>query len=202
MPANVGADVQSPGSSPDTDVVPNTVAALQDNQQVGSATGDVRPGSQSPQLWVVPPSLEGVRQTRILTFRGNLETPWVTLEGVSSREASQLLVGRYLLAAVEDCQLPVGELADASKQDSPEPFLGFEVHDLRAGYIGKIIAVERKNPQPIWVVSEDKKDKKEPSPFCPHHADTLIPAVEAYISQIEEDRLILDLPDGLLDLNK
>jgi ribosomal 30S subunit maturation factor RimM len=150
-------------------------------------------------LWVVPPALEAVRNTRIVQARGSGEQQWLTLEGVNDRAGATLLVGRYLLAAEEDCR---GERAEVPSEPAgysqrsvselsevPSEAVGLEVIDEAAGLIGTVIEQSLATPQVLWTVKG----------AC---GEVLIPAVSAFIRRWDDSTVWVNLPRGLLELNK
>ena len=168
-------------------------------------------------LWLVPPNAGGVRQTAVREQRGPATRPWVYLTGVETRAAALPLVGHYLLALAADCP-------DQSAGDQPNPgaaapeplytqvgMIGAAVYECQAGYIGRIVDIDRSNPQPLWVVACGG----EPTPTGPGEDAAnatavgrpgglpfLIPAVDAYIVDCNAEKLTLALPAGLLGLNR
>ncbi|MCL2632387.1 MAG: hypothetical protein FWD45_04810 [Coriobacteriia bacterium] len=158
----------------------------------------LRPGAK---LWVVPPTLEGVRQTAIVSQRGSYEAPWLMLEGVNDRAAATSLIGRFLLADEEDCLIDQ-ESSDRSllyrssqqalsAEDQPIPpnAVGLKVYDQEHGYIGSIIEESRATPQVLWTLD---------GPY----GQVLVPAVEAFVESWDDSIVNVDLPAGLLELNK
>ena len=183
---------------------------------------NLRPNST---LHIVPPLLEGVRVTRIVSERGTEQAPWLRLEGVNDRNAATLLIGRYLLADVEDCldqtqadvlfsgrggserEWPGALGASATGADAttggwlgrrrvqpandwlPPEAVGLEVFDKANGFIGTIVEESRATPQILWTLQ---------GPF----GQVLLPAVEAFIKSFDDRSVQVQIPSGLLELNK
>ena len=155
------------------------------------------------ELWLVPPTASGPRQTRIETMRESASGIWVTLAGIEDRDTAAPLIGRFLLAAEDELlpEPPPDEsttFADQEAQDpglSPEKptmppeALGLLVNDITHGFIGSIVEVSDISPQTVWIVE---------GPF----GDVMIPAVEAFVRSWDKTAVIVDLPRGLLELNK
>jgi len=170
-------------------------------------------------LHVVPPDLEAVRITRIKSTRGDAASPWLMLEGVNDRNSANLLIGRYLLADVNDC-LDAADEANASGSArasgysrasdtfgsmrtarTPRPAIlaaqplippdavGRQVFDEEAGLIGTIVEESRATPQILWTVENEFRS-------------VLIPAVDAFIRYWDETGIHVKLPKGLLELNQ
>jgi 16S rRNA processing protein RimM len=156
----------------------------------------LRPNAQ---LWVVPPSLEAERQTRIISERGSRELPWLFLEGINDRNSASVLIGRYLLAADEDLLIDDNVLdqntqqteqqQDNSQLGLPVPALGRTVSDDQHGLIGTIIEVSEVTPQTLWVVE---------GPY----GQVLIPAVADFVVSWDADNILVELPAGLVELNQ
>jgi 16S rRNA processing protein RimM len=141
-------------------------------------------------LHIVPPLLEGVRVTRIVSERGTEQAPWLRLEGVNDRNAATLLIGRYLLADVEDC-LDSDQVNETLVRHDwlPHEVVGLEVFDSSKGFIGTIVEESRATPQILWTLQ---------GPF----GLVLLPAVEAFIKSFDDRSVQVQIPDGLLELNK
>jgi len=165
----------------------------------------IRPGAR---LMVVPPSLQGIRETSIVSARGTDKAPWLFLAGVDDRTTASLLKGRYLLVATEDWleDAPTGsghsaqapgadgpqnptQPATSDQPEIPPQALGMDVHDLEFGYLGVVSEQSHATPQVLWTVT---------GPF----GDVLIPAVSAFIRRWNDTAIYVSIPRGLLELNK
>lgn len=108
---------------------------------------------------------------------------FLKLEGIDSEERAAELVGQNIY-------LPNEFLDKADENDvHVDYFVGFEVIDETKGIIGTIAEIDDKTENILFVVSGK-------------NGQCLIPAVEEYITEIDDKKRILrmDLPEGLLDL--
>lgn len=105
------------------------------------------------------------------------------LEGIDTEEQARELVGQNIY-------LP-NEYASEIEEDDVHVgyFIGFKVIDETLGKIGTITEIDEKTENILFVVSGVNED-------------FLIPAVEEYITDVDEKNKILrmDLPEGLLDI--
>lgn len=149
-------------------------------------------------VWVVPPLLRGVRETRLLTVKTQGENALITLSGIKDRNDALALLGRYLLVDIDDIgggeARPLAADEDGSgyvsgDSDEEEPSaVGLEVEDVVEGYLGVIVEERRGVAQTLWVVD---------GPF----GELLIPAVEPFIVSRDGAGVKMVLPKGLLELN-
>jgi len=133
------------------------------------------------QVWVVPPDIGLIRETHITAAAHKGDALVLTLEGVDTVQTAQGLIGRSLLALVEDLP-PQTDNKDAS-------MLGLCVEDSAAGYVGIIIEELQGPQQTTWVVQGPK-------------GEVLIPAVDQFILSIDDTSVFMQLPAGLLELNQ
>lgn len=109
-------------------------------------------------------------------------------EEVDDRESAQVMQHLDLLARRSDFQR---DLDTVTTDDHLEfGFLkGFAVSDVQAGDLGSITDIEAFPQQEMLIISHEGKEY-------------LIPATEAYFEELDRagKRLILHLPEGLLDL--
>jgi 16S rRNA processing protein RimM len=135
---------------------------------------------------VVPPTLRGVRQTTVVAASAHARGVELILEDVVDATVAHELVGRFLLAAAHD--LPVDALAtlDAPRGDG---FVGKSVNEVRLGLIGMIVEERLGSAQTLWVVEGD-------------YGEVLVPAADELIIAVEEAGVLMDLPQGLLELNR
>ncbi|MCL2136304.1 MAG: hypothetical protein FWH40_02075 [Coriobacteriia bacterium] len=164
-------------------------------------------------LYIVPPSLKGVRYTSILSQRGNDESPWLILADIDDRTAANLLIGRYLLAEASDVLNGISQVEDnyesqlalkgpaslleppgarqpLEDQAIPPNNQGKEVIDEKFGYLGIITDESNATAQVLWTVEGGS------------YGQVLIPAVLAFVRSWDETRVFVDIPQGLLELNK
>ncbi len=128
-------------------------------------------------LWVVPPSLEGVRQTQVLAIRSLAKGWGVMLEGVADVAAANELVGRHLLAVTD-------ELPEYDEVESASD-IGLQVNDARHGRLGTIVDELHTPAHPLWVVQ---------GPY----GEVLIPVVDEFIINHHGDCVDVRLPEGLI----
>ena len=64
------------------------------------------------------------------------------------------------------------------------------MEDVRAGYVGEVASLDERATQPLLCVRR------------PDGRETLVPLVDAFIEDVDEDARLIRLacPDGLLDL--
>jgi 16S rRNA processing protein RimM len=137
--------------------------------------------AQGMTLWVVPPDYDLVRETTVSSCAKHGDGWLLALEGVTDRTTAQRLSGRYLLATVEDDEEDAEIIEDS--------FIGWSVHDEKAGLIGTIVEEKVGAAQTLWVVEGAL-------------GEILVPAVDEFITSIEAGTIHVTLPDGLLELNR
>ena len=133
----------------------------------------------------VPPQHDAPRRARVRSVQDVGKGAFlVEFEGVDSIDAAELLVGCSCL--VRRDALPQSALAAEG-----DGLVGFEVHDARAGLVGAIESVVENPGQ--FLLSVARADGGAP---------VLVPLVDAFLVEIDEDarRIDVDLPDGLLEL--
>jgi 16S rRNA processing protein RimM len=104
----------------------------------------------------------------------------LALSGVSDLSAAEGLVGKTILAEVDD--LPEGfEMHDV------DALLGREVHDARYGSLGRIREVLRTPASDVWLVENE-------------HGERLIPMIDECLVSIEASGPVeVRLLDGMLE---
>ncbi|MDR2586880.1 MAG: hypothetical protein LBC23_01285 [Coriobacteriales bacterium] len=143
-------------------------------------------------VWVVPPDHDLVRQTQVQSVVESGEggdNLLLTLDGVADRTTAQRLQGRYLLACAED--VGGAQAADTGALGSwgaAASALGLSVIDEAAGFLGTIVEERVGAAQTLWVVDGTA-------------GEVLIPAVDAFICERDEQAVHVRLPQGLLGLN-
>ena len=131
------------------------------------------------QVALVPPALKGPRWYTVQTCTGDGDSRLVGFEGVSDLEASSKLVGRSVLARVED--LPT----DLYLHDALS-VMGREVCDAVRGSLGLVEEVMQGQANDVWVVRGTQ-------------GEVLVPAVEQIVLEVPEEGAIrVDLPLGLV----
>lgn len=158
-------------------------------------------------LWIVPPTLEGVRVTQVTSLRTQTKEVLVTLEGVSDANAARALSGRYLLARAEDltqaCTYDggtgqgqftgkgshAGFATAVSATQILSELVGCSVEDVDKGFVGTINRIEDNPAHPLLVLDGAQ-------------GMVLIPYVEEFIIEHSETVLRVQLPAGLIELNQ
>lgn len=124
---------------------------------------------------------------RILTSR--LDGPYahITLEDIASYDKATALMKKSLY-------LPLSETGKAGGRDniiSYDRLIGFRVEDVNTGKVGRVDSIIPRPEQPLMEITSGN--------------DTiLIPLTEALILSIdwENHHLIMNAPEGMIDLNK
>ncbi len=130
-------------------------------------------------LSVVPPELKGPRSHTVVSCVEAGAGHLVSFTDVNTLNAASRLVGKFLLARVED--LP----SDYALKDV-DALLGREVQDVRWGLLGTIEEVMRGPANDVWSLQ---------GPY----GEVLIPAVEpVVVSWQEEGPLVVQVPNGLV----
>ena len=136
---------------------------------------------EGTQLWIVPPDHALIRQTRVRMASWAAETFTLTLEGINDSTTAQRLVGRYLLARVED--------SEYEREKEQTSLVGLNVVDKTKGFIGTIVKEQTGSAQSLLVVQ---------GPF----GEVLIPAVDEFIGSRDDATVFMELPEGLVELNR
>lgn len=142
--------------------------------------------SEGMELALVPPVLDAPRRVTVesLRFRDDYEAI-VFFEQVKEADVAEALVGCHCLARRDEVDL------DSIEYESDYPsWDGWRVFDQTQGFVGEVDYIEDRPLQPLMVVSREGK------------SDALIPLVEEFIVEIDEDEqcILMDLAPGLLDL--
>ena len=129
---------------------------------------------------IVPPPLRGPRWHEVARVTNEGSGSLVQLKGVTDIDTASKLVGKTILALVDDLPDDVGLMrADA--------LVGIAVVDEHAGMLGTIREVMRTPAQDIVVV------EGEPG-------ETMIPLVDEFVVDFDDDKstLAVSVPDGLI----
>lgn len=135
----------------------------------------LRPGLE---VHVVPPTLRGVRTTRVASVRDGGSGQAVRLAGVDSLGQSEELCGRYLL--VDETDLP-----DNLFVHDPSALVGVEVEDVSLGSLGRVRAVMQGPANDVWEVFGS-------------FGEVLVPVVDEFVVSVSPDRVVMDLPSGIV----
>jgi len=133
------------------------------------------------QVWVVPPDHGLVRQTRVRAATLQKSALVLSLEGCDDLGCAKRLIGRSLLALDEAC--------GAYQQARDPGLLGFKVHDKNSGFLGTISSINKGVAQTLWTLE---------GPY----GSILVPAVDEFIEFQDETGVYMDLPKGLVELNR
>ncbi len=118
------------------------------------------------------------------------ETVLLTIDGISSEQEVSRLVNHDIFALKRDYrQESEDEDADGYPLDF---FIGFEIRDTDGTTIGTITDVDEQTENAIFIVSRDDV------------SELMVPASDDLIVEFDLDKklMVMDLPQGLLDLNE
>ena len=116
------------------------------------------------------------------------ETVLLTIDGISSEKEVTRLVNRDIYALKRDYrQESIDNDADGYPLDY---FIGFELQDADGKRVGEITDVDEQTENAIFIVDRDGDD-------------IMVPATDDLIVEFDLDKkvMVMDLPQGLLDLN-
>ena len=116
------------------------------------------------------------------------QTVLLTIDGINNEAEATLLVNADIYALKREyTERSFEEDADGYPLDY---FIGFELKDTKGNRIGEIIEVDEQTENAIFIVSRDEEE-------C------MIPAADELIVEFDVDdrTMIMDLPQGLLELN-
>ena len=136
------------------------------------------------ELWVVPPLLEGVRRSLVLSLEScGDDSAVIGLEGLDSIDEAERLVGRYLLAHAEDL--------DLDPQEDMVLVLGCRAVSDDGRELGRVTEYLETKANDVLVIT--RHDGSE----------LLVPVIEETVVAVPEqdgDPLVLHLLDGLEEL--
>ncbi len=116
------------------------------------------------------------------------ETVLLTIDGIDNEEDAAMLVNREIFALKGDIQC----FADDDEEDEYplDYFIGFELQDSDRTRVGVIIDVDEQTDNAIFIVDRDGYE-------C------MVPATDELIVEFDIDKriMVMDLPQGLLNLN-
>jgi 16S rRNA processing protein RimM len=116
------------------------------------------------------------------------ETVLLTIDGIDSEREAAKLVNHDIFALKRDYCL---ESEDADADGYPlDFFIGFELQDSDGTSVGEITDVDDQTENAIFIVTRDDEE-------------LMVPASDDLILEFDEDKklMVMDLPQGLLDLN-
>lgn len=135
---------------------------------------------------LVPPVLDAPRNVTVESLQSrNEEEAVVFFKEVKDANIAEMLVGCHCLVRRAEVADELAEL----EADLPS-WEGWQVHDAVVGFVGEVAEIEDRPMQPLLVVVREDG------------SDALIPLVEEFIVDIDEDarRINMKLPAGLLDM--
>lgn len=119
-----------------------------------------------------------------------IDTVLLTIDGINSEmEASRLVNNDFFAIKREFSQ----ESEEADADGYPlDYFIGFDLADAKGTRVGKIIDVNEQTENAIFIIGRDDDD------------EVMVPATDDLIVEFDLDKkiMVMDLPQGLLDLNK
>ena len=135
---------------------------------------------------LVPPVIDAPRRVTVSSVQELSDNEaLITFAEVADLTTAELLAGCRCLAREAAVDLSVLEEAQALPD-----WDGWRVEDVRAGYVGEVASLDERATQPLLCVRR------------PDGRETLVPLVDAFIEDVDEDARLIRLacPDGLLDL--
>ena len=116
------------------------------------------------------------------------DTVLLTIDGVGNEKDVARLVNRDIYALKREYRQ---ESIDADADGYPlDFFIGFELRDSDGSRVGEIIDVDEQTENAIFIIDRDG-------------TDLMVPATDDLIVEFDVDNkvMVMDLPEGLLDLN-
>lgn len=116
------------------------------------------------------------------------DTVLLTIDGIGSEQEAARLVNHDIFALKRDYSAASDE-ADADGYPL-DYFIGFELQDSDEKRVGEIIAVDEQTENAIFIIDRDGDE-------------LLVPANDDLIVEFDIDKrvMVMDLPQGLIDLN-
>ena len=116
------------------------------------------------------------------------ETVLLTIDGIDNEKEVSRLVNHDIYALKRDYRQ---ESLDSDADGFPlDYFIGFELHDSDGKRVGEITDVDEQTENAIFIVDREG-------------AELMVPATDELIVEFDLDKkvMVMDLPQGLLDLN-
>lgn len=117
------------------------------------------------------------------------ETVLLTIDGIDNEQEAAKLVNHDIYALKRDYRTESeNEDADGYPLDF---FIGFELRDSDGSVVGEIIDVDEQTENAIFIIQRDA-------------AELMVPATDDLIVEfdIDDKVMVMDLPQGLIDLNE
>lgn len=118
-----------------------------------------------------------------------IETVLLTIDGIDTEQDAARLVNREIYALKRDYR---HENEEAEADGYPlDYFIGFELRDSDGNRVGEITQVDEQTENAIFIVEEGDDE-------------LLVPATDDLIVEFDLDKkvMVMDLPQGILDLNR
>lgn len=116
------------------------------------------------------------------------ETVLLTIDGINGEQDAASLVNRDIFALKRDLTLAADEEPDEYPLDY---FIGFELRDSDGTCVGEITEVHEQTENAIFIVDRDGEEVMVPA------SDELVVEFD-----IDDKVIVMDLPQGLLQLNE
>jgi len=130
---------------------------------------------------LLPPALKGPRSHTVVSQSAGGSAQLVSLSGVKGIDDASKLVGRWVLARLD-------ELPEDFELHDPRSLMGREVEDAELGPLGSICDLLMGPANDVWVVR---------GPY----GEVLIPAVEPIVLSCgDEGPILVRVPEGILGL--
>ena len=116
------------------------------------------------------------------------ETVLLTIDGFDNEQEAARLVNHDIYALKREYRQ---ESIDADADGYPlDYFIGFELQESNGAVVGEIVDVDEQTENAIFIVEHDGRE-------------LMVPATDDLIVEFDLDRkvMVMDLPQGLLDLN-
>ena len=128
---------------------------------------------------IVPPQLKSNRYLTVADVDDSGGSALlVSFDGISSINDAQELVGRHILAKVDDLPQNI-DLLDR------ESLVGRRVFDAAGNCLGMVLEVMAGPTQDVYVLSGDA-------------GEVLVPVIPEFVVSVDAESIVLDLPDGIL----
>jgi 16S rRNA processing protein RimM len=117
------------------------------------------------------------------------ETVLLTIDGINSEQEAARLVNHDIYALKREFRQ---ESDDADADGYPlDYFIGFELQDSDGTRVGEIVQVDEQTENAIFIVDDGE-------------GELLLPASDDLIVEFDLDKkvMVMDLPEGILDLNR
>jgi 16S rRNA processing protein RimM len=117
------------------------------------------------------------------------ETVLLSIDGIDNEQEAACLVNHEIYALKRDYRLESEDLeADGYPLDY---FIGFDLHDSDGNRVGKIVEVDEQTENAIFIVEDNDKE-------------FMLPATDDLILEFDLDKevIVMELPEGILDLNQ